>query len=36
VLSTLILAWFLPQLTADRSTVEKASEALRDLGDGEG
>jgi hypothetical protein len=35
-LSTLILARLLPQLTADGSTVEKASEALRDLGDGEG
>jgi hypothetical protein len=35
-LSTLILARLLPQLTADGSTVEKASEALRNLGDGEG
>jgi hypothetical protein len=35
-LSTLILARLLPQMTADGSTVEKASEALRDLGDGEG
>jgi hypothetical protein len=34
-LSTLILARLLPQLTADGSTVEKAGEALRDLGDGE-
>ena len=33
-LSTLILARLLPQLTADGSTVEKASEALRNLGDG--
>jgi regulator of protease activity HflC (stomatin/prohibitin superfamily) len=33
-LSTLILARLLPQLTADGSTVEKAGEALRDLGDG--
>jgi regulator of protease activity HflC (stomatin/prohibitin superfamily) len=35
-LSTLILARLLPQLTADGPTVEKASEALRNLGDGEG
>ena len=35
-LSTLIFARLLPQLTADGSTVEKASEALRNLGDGEG
>ena len=35
-LSTLIFARLLPQLTADGSTVEKASEALRDPGDGEG
>jgi hypothetical protein len=33
-LSTLILARLLPQLTADGSTVEKASEAPRDHGDG--
>jgi hypothetical protein len=39
-LSTLILARLLPQLTQDGSTVQNASEALRetvrDLGDGEG
>jgi uncharacterized membrane protein YqiK len=35
-LSTLILARLLPQLTADGSTTEKASEVLRDLDNGEG
>src|SRR5918996_1477716 len=34
-LSTLILARLLPQLTADGSTSEKASEVLGNLGDGE-
>jgi regulator of protease activity HflC (stomatin/prohibitin superfamily) len=34
-LSTLILARLLPQLTEDGPTVEKASEVLRNLGDGE-
>jgi hypothetical protein len=33
-LSTLILARLLPQLTADGPAVEKASEVLRNLGEG--
>jgi hypothetical protein len=35
-LSTLLLARLLPQLTQNGNTVEDASEALRDTGDGEG
>jgi hypothetical protein len=35
-LCTLLLARLLPQLTQNGNTVEDASEALRDIGDGEG